>query len=127
MVLKKNKIVSFKKTRLKKLLQVSEKIVFGKYQSIFPNCKDKLTFCYDTVVLHKGMLLGKPKDLNEAKKMLLVLSGDVHFILTTCLSAYGDWYDMHSYKTKVWFYNFDKKKIESYLKKRVCFRCSRSL
>ncbi len=117
LVLKKNKIVSFKKTYSKKLLQVSREIVLSKYQSIFPSCKDKLTFCYDTVVLYKGMLLGKPKDLNEAKKMLLILSGEAHLILTTCLSVYEDWYEMRSYKTKVWFYNFDKKKIRNYLKK----------
>ena len=36
----------------------------------------------DTVVVHNNVILGKPKDIFEAKSMLLELSGDTHFVAT---------------------------------------------
>lgn len=36
----------------------------------------------DTVVVHKGEILGKPEDTNDAKNMLRALQGDTHKVFT---------------------------------------------
>lgn len=36
----------------------------------------------DTIAFYKGQILGKPKDAEDAKRMLRLLSGDVHEVLT---------------------------------------------
>jgi septum formation protein len=44
--------------------------------------QDILVIGADTVVSHGGKILGKPKDKEDSKKMLFLLSGDIHSVYT---------------------------------------------
>jgi septum formation protein len=44
--------------------------------------QDILVIGADTVVSHGGKILGKPKDEEDAKRMLFLLSGDIHSVYT---------------------------------------------
>lgn len=44
--------------------------------------KETIIIGADTVVVYKGMILGKPKDVKDAFNMLKMLSADVHYVLT---------------------------------------------
>lgn len=53
-----------------------------KAAAIFDAYPEALVLGADTVVVSKGMLLGKPADAEEANKMLNALSGETHQVLT---------------------------------------------
>lgn len=80
---------------------------------------DKNTFIIgaDTVVVHNGSILGKPKDRQEAFEMLNALSGDVHYVYTGI--SVIDTNDMHSVseyeKTTVRFRNLSEREINHYI------------
>ncbi len=80
---------------------------------------DKNTFIIgaDTVVVHNGEILGKPKDRDEAYNMLKSLSGDVHYVYTGV--SVIDTNDMHSIseyeKTAVTFRSLSEREINYYI------------
>jgi len=43
---------------------------------------DEIVLAADTVVCHRGVILGKPGSEGEAREMLLALSGDTHQVFT---------------------------------------------
>ncbi|NLY23471.1 MAG: septum formation protein Maf [Bacteroidales bacterium] len=50
--------------------------------------EDELLITADTIVLLDGMILGKPADIDEAREMLLTLSGQTHRVITgVCLTS----------------------------------------
>lgn len=71
----------------------------------------------DTIVVHNNEILGKPKDRNDAFKMLSNLSGDVHYVYTGI--SVIDTNDMHSVseyeKTAVKFRNLSEREINYYI------------
>ncbi len=71
----------------------------------------------DTVVVHNGEILGKPKDRADAYAMLTRLSGDVHHVYTGISVVNTD--DMQAVseyeKTAVVFRKLTKREIEYYI------------
>lgn len=62
---------------------VVEELSRQKAKDIFDKVTgDVLVVGADTVVAHKNLILGKPKDETEAEKMLRLLSGDTHEVYT---------------------------------------------
>lgn len=55
-----------------------------KSESISPNFQHDIIIGFDTLVFHNGRILGKPRDLNEAKSFLSELSGNYHEVITGC-------------------------------------------
>ncbi|MBK5195922.1 MAG: septum formation protein Maf [Proteiniphilum sp.] len=54
-----------------------------KASAYLPDLKEnELLITADTIVLLDGMILGKPVDKDEAKEMLLTLSGETHRVIT---------------------------------------------
>lgn len=70
----------------------------------------------DTVVVYNGEVLGKPKDGEDAKRMLRLLSGKQHSVLTgVCLiDACGKEHIVYA-ETKVFFEPFSEAFIERYV------------
>lgn len=63
----------------------------GKARDVYEKHEDCAVLGADTVVALDGKILGKPKDISEAKSMLSALSGRVHFVWTgVCLLAGGN-------------------------------------
>ena len=86
-----------------KALEVSEKL---------PDC---LIIAADTVVIHDGEILGKPKDENDARRMLRSLSGNTHKVITGCCLRYGKKEYAFREETRVTFFDLKDEEIESYI------------
>lgn len=66
------------------LEEQSKVLAYKKAKSIFDKTQgDRIVIGADTLVVKNGKTYGKPKDLNEAKQMLLELNNDVHQVITS--------------------------------------------
>lgn len=69
----------------------------------------------DTIVLLEGRIMGKPRNINEAREMLKALSGRTHKVITgVCIHERGK---AHSFSecTEVDFYELEDSEIEAYI------------
>jgi septum formation protein len=71
----------------------------------------------DTIVLADGQILGKPKDAEDARRMLRLLSDKTHEVLTALcvISIPAAKESLHVEKTRVEFLKMSEEKIESYI------------
>lgn len=74
-----------------------------------------LIIAADTVVVLEGMILGKPSDKNDAIRMLNVLSGHTHQVITSVCLAYQNRSHTFSSVTDVRFYSLTQKDIQEYV------------
>jgi len=97
------------------------------YRSLFDETgRELLVLTADTVVIAptadeqndqegKGVILGKPKDADDARCMLLMLSGKTHHVVTgVCLTA-RDKQRSFSVATEVSFKEFSAEEIDYYI------------
>lgn len=68
----------------------------------------------DTMVFIGGMLLGKPKDRPDAVRMLKLLSGTTHKVITGCAVCEKGDCRSFSYATEVTFYELGDDEISAY-------------
>lgn len=59
----------------------AEKVVAARDEG---HAENALVLCFDTVVVHDGAVLGKPRDVPDAWRMLRSLSGRTHEVVTGC-------------------------------------------
>lgn len=71
--------------------------------------------CCDTIVKYKNIVLTKPKDLNEAKKYLQLLSGKRHAVISGVAIFYKNKHYFKEVKTYVFFNNLSDELIENYI------------
>ncbi|TXC77051.1 Maf family protein [Luteibaculum oceani] len=84
------------------------------YKSFGPN---EVLITSDTIVVRKDEILGKPKDLEDAGKMLHRLSDASHNVYTAvCINAFGLIRRSVVVKTKVHFKALQQSEIDYYLK-----------
>ena len=70
----------------------------------------------DTVVYAGGMILGKPKNKEEAREMIKMLSGNVHSVFTGFTIVQADGKSVTDYsETKVYVYPMTDEEIEDYI------------
>ena len=69
----------------------------------------------DTAVLLDDKILGKPKTRQEAREMLLALSGNTHRVITGCALVIGDIVKSFSVTTEVKFLKLSESEIEEYI------------
>ena len=69
----------------------------------------------DTVVCIDNKILGKPKDENDALKMLKALSGKWHSVFTGVTIIQGDTVKTFSVESKVLFYDLTDNEIINYI------------
>lgn len=77
---------------------------------------DEIVITADTVVLCEDEILGKPKDEEEAYKMLETLSGKVHQVITGVTIALKDKEKTFSVVTDVTFKALSSQEINYYIK-----------
>lgn len=76
---------------------------------------DRVVIGSDTVVITGGEILGKPADEADAERMLTLLSGKSHKVVTgVCIAAAGK-YDSFSEETTVKFYPLTREEILGYI------------
>ena len=77
--------------------------------------EDDVLVTADTVVVHNDFVLGKPKDAQDAREMLLALSGDKHQVYTgVCLKS-REGRSLFTEKTDVWFKELSVEEIAYYI------------
>lgn len=87
----------------------------GKAKEVFSRFPDCTVLGADTVVALDGVILGKPKDEEDAKRMLRLLSGRVHSVFTgVCLVDQNGAIE-RVVETKVLFKTLSENLIESYV------------
>jgi septum formation protein len=71
----------------------------------------------DTIVLAEAQILGKPKDADDARRMLRLFSGRTHEVLTAlCVINIATGKEaLHVEKTRVEFLKMSEEEIESYI------------
>lgn len=70
----------------------------------------------DTVVYANGRILGKPKDKDEARRMIEGLSGNVHSVFTGYTLIFKDGRKITDFcETKVYVYEMTDEEIEEYI------------
>lgn len=79
--------------------------------------KNTLIISADTVVVSGGEILGKPKDSEDAKRMLTALSGRAHSVVTgICIFRMSDGFSVcDAVKTEVVFKTLSQDLIDSYV------------
>ena len=87
----------------------------GKAQEVLSRYPDCRVLGADTVVALDGMILGKPKDGEDAKRMLRLLSGRVHSVFTGVCLADTSGTEEKVVETKVLFKTLSEKLIDEYV------------
>jgi len=77
-----------------------------------PNCT---IIAADTAIVLEDTIYGKPKDKNDAKKMLTKFSGNTHFVVTGVCIVYTNKTISFSSINEVTFYKLSKEEIDNYL------------
>jgi len=97
------------------LTQAIEQLAVQKAQAVAHKHPDALIISADTIVVYQNHILGKPKDDEEAKGMLKLLSGQSHDVITAvCLYHNSKVETFHSV-TQVEFYPLSQAVIEAYI------------
>lgn len=79
--------------------------------------EDEIVIGCDTVVIYENELLGKPKDKDDAKRMLRLLSGTTHYVVSGLAIKYGEKAYVTSETTAVVMRALEDAEIESYVEK----------
>jgi septum formation protein len=90
-----------------------ETLSFKKAEAI--NEKNAIIIGADTVVVQDGKILGKPSSKEDAKNMLLALSGKTHSVYTGVTIKKNDFVLTFSEKTNVEFFSLSESQIDDYL------------
>lgn len=90
----------------------------GKNKALLNNCSDNdIIVTADTIVSINNCILGKPKDVVEAKEMLKTLQGNKHTVVTGVCISDKKKSDCFSVSTDVWIKHLDDAEIDYYLSK----------
>ncbi|MEI6054597.1 MAG: Maf family protein [Lentisphaerota bacterium] len=111
----------FDESSMQGLEPYSMPLIFAqkKAESLSLRFKADVVIGFDTLVFHNGKILGKPKDLNEAKNFFFELSGNYHEVITGCsiVSLELKIFKTFSDTSKVKFKNLTRQIIDEYLLK----------
>jgi len=89
----------------------------AKGHSVAKRNSSSIVISGDTIVVANGELFGKPKDRNDARRMIETFAGNTHSVFT-CVSFECVDLELHIHtidETKVTFRELDSWEIESYL------------
>ncbi len=93
----------------------AEYLAVKKAEHIAELYPESLVIGSDTVVIIDGEILGKPRDEADAERMLKLLSGKTHAVITGVCIIYGEKKKSFSEKTLVTFYPLSDEEIRGYI------------
>lgn len=98
--------------------EIAENLSFEKARKIAKKHKDAIIIAADTFVVFKNKILGKPKTEKNAEKMLKLLSGKQHFVITgfTIIDTKSGKTVTKSDETKVFMKKMTSMEINAYIK-----------
>lgn len=98
-------------------VEIAKHIVHQKADAFISNVKEKqLIITADTIVWHKNQSLGKPKNNEQAKNMLMTLANDSHEVITAVGFLQKDSWDVIYEVSRVTFGVLNDLEIENYIK-----------
>lgn len=100
------------------VVDLSSRKASAVFEDVLPY-KNTAIIAADTIVVHKGEILGKPKDKDDAVRMLKSLSNDVHQVYTGVTIFYyvNNSINVENFyeKTDVYFNELDDNEIDKYI------------
>ncbi len=95
--------------------KASEHLACIKAQDIAAKHPGETVIGADTTVICDGQILGKPRDEEDARRMLTLLSGKVHCVMTGVCIVKDAVKESFSVCTKVEFYPLSPEEIDRYI------------
>lgn len=95
--------------------EVVKSLALQKAQAVAKDNPDSVVIGSDTVVALDGVILGKPKDEEDAVRMLTALSGRTHTVYTGVALIHGERIRNFCEATEVKFYPLTEEEICSYV------------
>lgn len=86
-----------------------------KAYSVFETHPEDCVLSCDTIVIHKDVIFGKPKDKEEAKSMLKALSNDEHVVISGYTFISKDVEINRTVVTRVYFNELSDELIDKYV------------
>ena len=80
-----------------------------------PRETDDIVIAADTIVVCEGKTLGKPRDAEDAKAMLRLLSGRDHQVMTGCTLLRGENWETFTEVTDIHFRDLSENEIARYV------------
>lgn len=99
----------------KPLREEIEKLSFLKANAVFKDNKDAVVIGSDTIVTLDNKVLGKPKDKEDAKRMLGLLQNNKHVVITAVTIISSKMSETFSAVSDVYFYPLSEEEIDKYL------------
>lgn len=87
-----------------------------KAKEVYKNNKDCLVIGADTVVIVNNQILGKPKDKNDVRRMINMLSNNIHIVVTGVYIICKEFKKSFSSITEVTFRKMSDQEIDNYCK-----------
>ena len=98
-----------------KSVGASQQSVGASTQSVWASSTSPIIVSCDTVVVNDGIIIGKPKDREDAVNILKSLSGKTHIVASSVCVMKGDEVKVAHEITKVTFRELSEKEIENYI------------
>ena len=95
--------------------EVVKELALRKAQAVSANEPAAYVIGADTIVVCQGKIFGKPKDHDEAFRMLKQLSGNTHSVYTGVAIVFGEKIDVFAEETKVTFWELTDGEINDYI------------
>jgi len=95
--------------------RVAEYLARQKSEAMVKHFPNHFLITADTIVVFAGKILGKPKDKDEAFKMLTMLSGKFHDVITGVCLQQGGKIESFSDRSRVQFKDLSKEEIVYYI------------
>lgn len=95
--------------------QHAERLAREKAATIAARHPDAVVIAADTIVLIDGLVLGKPTDDADAERMLAMLSGQTHVVLTAVAVAYRGELRSGVESVRVTFRSLTRERIRGYI------------
>ena len=92
-----------------------EYLAILKAEDIAKKFPEAIVIGADTSVILDDEILGKPKNRQDAERMLKMLSGNVHKVITGCAVVKNGITESFSVTTEVEFFSLTQKEINDYL------------
>jgi len=91
------------------------RLAAAKAQAVFANHPNAIVLGADTIVLIGGEMMGKPRDNDDAIRMLRLLSGREHEVLTGLAIVSREQTVVEVARTRVWFNPMTEEEIADYV------------
>ncbi len=103
------------KVEASSISEMSMKIALKKCNAIFDNFKNDLIICADTIVVIDDIVLEKPKNKDDARKMIKLIQNNRHYVYTSVVIKTKEKECTFLEKTKVYVRSMTDEEIEEYI------------